>query len=111
MKQATRVCPRSSRLGFVGSAAGQLQDEFVVLPERFWIIGVSERQLTITSSSSMEEQLPQRSAATQQAFPPPPAFFKLYREDADGSAEHPLPPKPPEPVQGEYEMFGELHTV
>ena len=57
----------------------------------------------------MEEQT--RSAATQLAFPSPPAFFRLYREDADGAAQRPLPPDPPEPIQGEYEMFGELHTV
>lgn len=54
---------------------------------------------------------PQKPAATQLAFPPPPEFYKLYREDADGTAERPFPPEPPEPVQGEYEMFGELHTV
>ncbi|KAK9827530.1 hypothetical protein WJX74_008403 [Apatococcus lobatus] len=53
----------------------------------------------------------QKPAATQLAFPPPPDFFKLYRENADGTAERPLPPEPPEPVQGEYEMFGELHTT
>ncbi|KAK9864550.1 hypothetical protein WJX84_006703 [Apatococcus fuscideae] len=57
----------------------------------------------------MEEQT--RSAATQLAFPSPPAFFRLYREDADGAAQRPLPPDPPEPIQGEYEMFGELHTT
>lgn len=47
----------------------------------------------------------------QLAFPLPPEFFKLYRDDADGTAERPLPPEPPEPVQGEYDMFGERHTV
>ena len=49
--------------------------------------------------------------ANVQTYPPPPAFFRLYREDADGSAERPLPPAPPVPVEGEFQMFGELHTV
>ncbi|KAK9821425.1 hypothetical protein WJX81_003367 [Elliptochloris bilobata] len=46
-----------------------------------------------------------------QTYPLPPAFFRLYRDDADGSAERPLPPLPPAPVEGEFQMFGELHTT
>ena len=49
--------------------------------------------------------------ANMQTYPPPPAFFRLYREDADGSAERPLPPAPPAPVEGEFQMFGEMHTA
>jgi hypothetical protein len=47
----------------------------------------------------------------QQMFPPPPHFFSLYREDADGSAERPLPPLPPPIIDGSYQMFGEIHTA
>ena len=57
------------------------------------------------------------SAADQQGgpgvaslFPPPPPFFKLFSDDADG-VRKPLPPEPPAPIQGTYQMFGELHTV
>ncbi|KAK9801406.1 hypothetical protein WJX73_007430 [Symbiochloris irregularis] len=46
-----------------------------------------------------------------EAFPPPPPFWRLYRSDADGSAERPLPPEPPAPVAGTFQMFGELHTT
>jgi len=46
-----------------------------------------------------------------QTYPPPPPFYKLFRGDADGSAERPLPPVPPAPVEGEFQMFGELHTA
>jgi len=35
----------------------------------------------------------------------------LRRPDADGSAERPLPPDPPPPTDGTYQMFGELHSV
>ena len=41
-----------------------------------------------------------------EAFPPPPPFFHLYAEGRDTD-----PPPPPRPVQGTYQMFGELHTV
>ena len=52
------------------------------------------------------------AAAAQQAlYPPPPPFYNLYREDADGTAERPLPPTPPAPVSGDYQSFGEIHTV
>ena len=47
----------------------------------------------------------------QQLYPPPPPFYKLYRDDADGSAEIPLPPEPPALVEGTYAMFGELYSV
>ncbi|KAL3138787.1 hypothetical protein ABBQ32_005630 [Trebouxia sp. C0010 RCD-2024] len=51
-------------------------------------------------------------ASGQQAlYPPPPAFYRLYRQDADGTAERPLPPEPPPPAQFDYQLFGEMHTV
>ncbi|KAK9918763.1 hypothetical protein WJX75_006706 [Coccomyxa subellipsoidea] len=43
----------------------------------------------------------------QQAFPPPPPFYKLYGSDADGNQLMPPPP----PIEGEYQLFGELHTT
>lgn len=54
---------------------------------------------------------PGASTAQQQLFPHPPPYFKLYRGEADGSAERPFPPLPPPPVVGEYVLFGEVHTV
>ncbi|KAL3130764.1 hypothetical protein ABBQ38_000109 [Trebouxia sp. C0009 RCD-2024] len=51
-------------------------------------------------------------ASGQQAlYPPPPAFYRLYRQDAGGTAERPLPPEPPAPAQADYQLFGEMHTV
>lgn len=47
----------------------------------------------------------------QSFYPPVPPFYRLFRADADGTAERPLPPAPPPPVEGTYQMFGELHTV
>lgn len=49
-----------------------------------------------------QPQAPQQ----QQLYPPPPPFYRLYRADADGSAERPLPPLPPPAVTGEYQQFG-----
>lgn len=54
---------------------------------------------------------PGASTVQQQLYPHPPPYFKLYRGDADGSAERPFPPPPPPPVSGEYVLFGEVHTV
>ena len=51
------------------------------------------------------------SAGQQALYPSPPAFYKLYREDADGTAERPLPPAPPAAVTGDFQMFGEINTV
>ncbi|DBB08705.1 TPA: hypothetical protein ACH3X3_008143 [Trebouxia sp. C0006] len=52
------------------------------------------------------------SATGQQSlYPPPPDFYRLYRDDADGNAERPLPPVPPQPVEETYQMFGEMHTI
>ena len=52
------------------------------------------------------------SAAGQQSlYPPPPEFYRLYRDDADGTAERPLGPLPPQPVEETYQIFGEMHTV
>ena len=52
------------------------------------------------------------SATGQQSlYPPPPDFYRLYRDDADGNAERPLPPVPPQPVEETYQIFGEMHTV
>ncbi len=59
----------------------------------------------------MDEAAGQAGAAQQSLYPPPPDFYRLYREDADGTAERPLPPGPPAPVVGDYQMFGEMHTV
>ncbi|KAK9806166.1 hypothetical protein WJX72_003807 [[Myrmecia] bisecta] len=53
----------------------------------------------------------QQEVKQQQAYPPPPPFYRLYRPDADGSAERPLPPEPPKPVEGEYVLFGEFHST
>lgn len=44
-------------------------------------------------------------------FPPPPSFYKLYAPRSDQDKDHPLPPGPPPPIEGEYEQYGELHTV
>ncbi|DBA83653.1 TPA: hypothetical protein ACH3X1_006210 [Trebouxia sp. C0004] len=52
------------------------------------------------------------SATGQQSlYPPPPEFYRLYRDDAEGTAERPLPPLPPQPVEETFQMFGEMHTV
>ena len=59
----------------------------------------------------MTEVTEQASAVQQALHPPPPAFYQLYRQDADGTAERPLPPEIPAPVQGEYQLFGEIFTV
>ena len=59
----------------------------------------------------MAEGTEQASAGQQALYPSPPAFYQVYRPDADGTAERPLPPEPPGPVQHEYQLFGELHTV
>ena len=47
----------------------------------------------------------------QQLYPPPPPFYRLYRADADGSAERPLPPLPPPPPVGTYQQFGVADSV
>lgn len=52
-----------------------------------------------------------QSSAQQALYPPPPVFYRLYRQDADGTAERPLPPEPPAPAQTDYQLFGEMHTV
>ena len=54
-----------------------------------------------------QPQAPQQ----QQLYPPPPPFYRLYRADADGSAELPLPPLPPPAVTGEYQQFGIADSV
>ena len=54
----------------------------------------------------------QEQAMQQQSiYPPIPPFYRLYRPDADGTEERPLPPLPPPPVAGDYQMFGAMHTV
>ena len=45
-----------------------------------------------------------------QAFPPPPPYYKDFAPHEDSGDERMLPAPPP-PVQGEYQLFGELHTV
>lgn len=59
----------------------------------------------------MVDEQSSAAAGQQSLYPSPPPFYKLYREDADGTAERPLPPVPPAPVTGDYQMFGEIHTV
>lgn len=44
-------------------------------------------------------------------YPPPPPWYRLYRLDADGSAERPLPPAPPAPVHGDYQLFGRMEST
>lgn len=51
----------------------------------------------------------EEAAEHVEQFPPPPAFYKLYGEG--GGPETLLPPPPPPPLEGEYEQYGELHTV
>lgn len=46
-----------------------------------------------------------------QVYPPPPPWFKLYRSDADGSAERPFPPEPPIPPTGDFQVFGRMESV
>lgn len=60
---------------------------------------------------SMSNEHSNASAGQQALYPSPPAFYKLYREDADGTAERPFPPAPPAAVTGDFQMFGEIHTV
>ncbi|KAK3270804.1 hypothetical protein CYMTET_20813 [Cymbomonas tetramitiformis] len=53
------------------------------------------------------------------AFPPPPSFYKLYgnlgihAEKTDGEGDHAqfLPPEPPSPPEGEYQMFGQMFST
>ena len=59
----------------------------------------------------MAEAAGQASAGQQALYPPPPAFYQLYRQDAEGTAERPLPPEPPAPARNDYQLFGEMHTV
>ena len=59
----------------------------------------------------MAEAKGQPSAGQQALYPPPPAFYQLYRQDAEGTAERPLPPEPPAPARNDYQLFGEMHTV
>lgn len=59
----------------------------------------------------MAEAKGQASASQQALYPPPPAFYQLYRQDAEGTAERPLPPEPPAPARNDYQLFGEMHTV
>ena len=59
----------------------------------------------------MAENAEMSATGQQSLYPPPPEFYRLYREDADGTAERPLPPCPPQPVEETYQMFGETHTV
>lgn len=59
----------------------------------------------------MAEAVSQAAAGQQALYPPPPAFYRLYRQDAEGTADRPLPPEPPAPVQNDYQVFGEMHTV
>lgn len=49
---------------------------------------------------------PEQAPNLQQLYPPPPPFFRLYAEGAQLQ-----PPAPPPPIDGTYQMFGELHTV
>lgn len=59
----------------------------------------------------MAEAIGQASAGQQALYPPPPAFHRLYRQDAEGTAEMSLPPEPPAPARNDYQLFGEMHTV
>lgn len=59
----------------------------------------------------MVDEQSSAAAGQQSLYPAPPPFYKLYRGDADGTAERPLPLVPPAPVTGDYQMFGEIHTV
>ncbi|GAB4818496.1 hypothetical protein N2152v2_005542 [Parachlorella kessleri] len=61
--------------------------------------------------AGFERQGRYKSTNLQQLYPPPPPVYQLYRDDADGSAERPLPPEPPAPIDGTYQLFGELHTT
>lgn len=49
------------------------------------------------------------------AFPPPPSFYKLYGNEGEqrvGTVRACLlPPEPPAPTEGEYQLFGQLYTV
>ena len=65
----------------------------------------------IPAQVTMADEQSNAAAGQQSLYPSPPPFYKLYREDADGTAERPLPPNPPAPLTGEYRMFGEVHTV
>ena len=52
------------------------------------------------------------------AFPPPPSFYKLYGDqgvnEETGDAKDTvrvLPPEPPAPVEGDYQLFGTIYSV
>mmetsp|Transcript_16645 Transcript_16645/g.28087 ORF Transcript_16645/g.28087 Transcript_16645/m.28087 type:complete len:257 (-) Transcript_16645:207-977(-) len=49
------------------------------------------------------------------AFPPPPSFYKLYGNEGEqrvGTVRACLlPPEPPAPTEGEYQLFGQLYTT
>lgn len=50
-------------------------------------------------------------ANPRQAFPAPPQFYKLFapsKDKDDGSFEC---PPPPAPVEGDYQVFGEIFEV
>ena len=59
----------------------------------------------------MAENAEHLASGQQSLYPPPPEFYRLYRDDADGTAERPLPPLPPQPAEADYQMFGEMQTV
>ena len=46
-----------------------------------------------------------------QVYPPPPPWYKLFRSDAEGTAERPLPPEPPALPTQEFQMFGRMESV
>ena len=48
-------------------------------------------------------------SSQRQAFPPPPEFYKLHKKLKDDTDEQ--APQPPQPVDGEYRIFGEIHEV
>lgn len=40
------------------------------------------------------------------SWPPPPPFFKLFAEESEF-----IPPAPPRPIEGQYEMFGASYST
>eukprot|EP00951_Prasinocladus_malaysianus_P004981 scaffold35405_cov39-Prasinocladus_malaysianus.AAC.1 len=62
-------------------------------------------------SDSAGQQQPDQAQQQLEQFPPPPGFYKLYDPGAESDESLPLPPGPPVPIEGEYEQYGELHTV